>query len=93
MVKFKFNKAMMLAVTLFLTGCASSDENLQETTDHHETVQEVESENVESSEVESNEEAAIQSEEESEALAGEDASVEITNESQIHFINTGSSNK
>ena len=91
MGQFTFKKLLILGITILLTGCATANEYVEETLDDYETVQEIESENVELGEVESNEEAVIQSEEESEALEVEDVTIETVSDSQIHFINTGNS--
>ena len=91
MSQFTFKKLLILGITILLTGCATANEYVEETLDDYETVQEIESENVELGEVESNEEAVIQSEEESEALEVEDVTIETVSDSQIHFINTGNS--
>ena len=91
MGQFTFNKLLILGITILLTGCAAANEYVEETSDDYETVQEIESENVELGEVESNEEAVIQSKEESEELKVEDVTIETVSDSQIHFINTGNS--
>ena len=91
MGQFTFKKLLILGITILLTGCSAANEYVEETSDDYETVQEIESENVELGEVESNEEAVIQSKEESEELKVEDVTIETVSDSQIHFINTGNS--
>ncbi len=93
---FKFASKMTIVltvVTLFLTGCVESDDNLKETSDNNETVLQDDADIIESNEVELEQNDFVQQEEEEleEPIEVEEVVVQSVDEGKIHFINTGNS--
>ena len=93
---FKFASKMTIVltvVTLFLTGCVESDDNLKETSDNNETVLQDDADIIESNEVELEQNDFVQQEEEEleEPIEVEEVVVQSIDEGKIHFINTGNS--
>lgn len=93
---FKFASKMTIVltvVTLFLTGCVESDDNLKGTSDNNETVLQDDADIIESNEVELEQNDFVQQEEEEleEPIEVEEVVVQSVDEGKIHFINTGNS--
>ena len=93
---FKFASKMTIVltvVTLFLTGCVESDDNLKGTSDNNETVLQDDADIIESNEVELQQNDFVQQEEEEleEPIEVEEVVVQSVDEGKIHFINTGNS--
>ena len=93
---FKFASKMTIVltvVTLFLTGCVESDDNLKETSDNNETVLQDDADIIESNEVELEQDDSVQQAEEEleEPIEVEEVVVQSVDEGKIHFINTGNS--
>ena len=94
MLKFMSKMTIMFAiVTLFLTGCVESDDNLKGTSDNNETVLQDDADIIESNEVELEQNDFVQQEEEEleEPIEVEEVVVQSVDEGKIHFINTGNS--
>lgn len=93
---FKFASKMTIVltvVTLFLTGCVESDDNLKGTSDNNETVLQDDADIIESNEVELEQNDFVQQEEEEleEPIEVEEVVVQSVDEGKIHFINTENS--
>lgn len=84
---------VFVVVTVFLTGCVESDDNLKETSDNNETVLQDDADIIESNEVELEQDNSVQQAEEEgeEPIEVEEVVVQSVDEGKVHFINTGNS--
>ena len=91
MLKFMSKMTMVFAiVTVFLTGCSESANNLEDGSDYSETVIQHDTDIGESHEVELEQDDSAQQAEE-EPIEVEEVVVQSVDEGKIHFINTGNS--